>query len=527
MTTRPRLGRTGLAVALLLAAAPQPAARASLPEPVRILLVGDSVTQGSSGDWTWRYRLWQHLVADGVGVDLVGPSDDLYDNVTGQRGSHEYVDPAFDQDHAARWGMQFATQDVPVADLVAEYHPDVVVEGLGLNDLAWRHASVGQVLDEARQLVADARAADPGIDVVLGALSQTWVLGAPEYNAALTRLALELDTDDSRVVTAVPAEPLVEGVDTYDPAHPTASGEVKLAAGVADALAGLGIGSTYPRPLPVVPNGPRVPALLSAAPGDREAVLSWRSPPGATAEYVWVRDTTTGEPWIKLPIPLGGSGWTAGDLVNHDAYEFRLQAEKGSVAAEDVYSNVVTVTPAPPPPGPVSNVTATPTDHGLAVSWDPSSAATEYLVTWWRSDRPDDRTAATVTDCSVAIGPLEAGLPYAVQVQAVEDGTPGTPVSVLATPAGPVPTAPEDLTLRALAGRRVLVRWTPSADATSYQVQRRVDARWRAVGSTSSTRFVTPPIRATSRRTAFRVRAVHQFLLGGLSDVVRIRLGPS
>ena len=139
MTTRPRLGRTGLAVALLLAAAPQPAARASLPEPVRILLVGDSVTQGSSGDWTWRYRLWQHLVADGVGVDLVGPSDDLYDNVTGQRGSHEYVDPAFDQDHAARWGMQFATQDVPVADLVAEYHPDVVVEGLGLNDLAWRH----------------------------------------------------------------------------------------------------------------------------------------------------------------------------------------------------------------------------------------------------------------------------------------------------------------------------------------------------------------------------------------------------
>ena len=75
-----------------------------LDDPVRILIVGDSITQGSAGDWTWRYRLWQHLTEHGVSVDFVGPRDDLWDNVTSQFGSQAYVDPAFDQDHAARWG---------------------------------------------------------------------------------------------------------------------------------------------------------------------------------------------------------------------------------------------------------------------------------------------------------------------------------------------------------------------------------------------------------------------------------------
>jgi len=50
-----------------------------------------------------------------------------------------------------------------------------------------------------------------------------------------------------------------------------------------------------------------------------------------------------------LPFPLPGPTWTAGDLVNGHEYEFRLQSEKGSVAAEDLYSNVATVTPRPAP----------------------------------------------------------------------------------------------------------------------------------------------------------------------------------
>ncbi|GAB3783795.1 GDSL-type esterase/lipase family protein [Nocardioides ungokensis] len=348
MTWGRRAGLGFVSLALLGATLASSDPEAAKPA-VRILLVGDSVTQGSSGDWTWRYRLWQHLVSSGVRVDLVGPYEDLFDNVTSTQGSDAYLDPVFDRDHAARWGMAFGDESPPVGDLVRRYHPDVVVEMLGVNDLGWRHAPPAAVDELARRFVADARAGDPGVDVVLGEVAQTWVPGAPEYDASLPALAADLTTGASRVVAAAPAAPLVQGVDTYDAAHPTATGEVKLAAGVGDALSVLGIGPHSPWPLPVVPNGPRVPATLTASPGDGEVMLSWQSPPGATAEYVWIRDATTGEAWTRLPDPVTGTSWTSGGLTNGDSYEFRLQAEKGSVAAEDLYSDVVTATPTPAP----------------------------------------------------------------------------------------------------------------------------------------------------------------------------------
>jgi lysophospholipase L1-like esterase len=338
----------GAATALLLAL---PAAGCAGAEPdaadppVRILLVGDSVTQGSSGDWTWRYRLWQHLLDSGVVADLVGPDDDLLDSTTGERGSHEYADPAFDQDHAARWGMSFLDQDRPVGDLVDEYRPDVVVEMLGVNDFAWRRASATEVEEEARRFVLDAQAADPGVDVVLGELPQAWTPGVTEYDAALPAIASDLSTDTSHVVVAAAPEPFVQGVDTYDSAHPSATGEVAIAASVADALAGLGIGPPYPRPLPVVPNGPRQPATLAAVGAPGAATLTWQLPPGADAAWVWLRDATAGQGWTRLPDPVRGTTTTVPGLVPGHTYELRVQAAKGTAVAEDVYSDVVSVTP--------------------------------------------------------------------------------------------------------------------------------------------------------------------------------------
>jgi lysophospholipase L1-like esterase len=364
-----RRGRVGrlLALSLVVLAVGLPALVLRgdpVPTPTKVLLLGDSVTQGSSGDWTWRYRLWKHLSASGADVDLVGPRNDLLDPVTATFGSQEYVDPDFDRDHAARWGMRLADLQPSVGELVRRYRPDVVVELLGINDLVWARATPSEVEDEMSELVADARSADSGVDVVLGELPQVWFEGVSELNSRLADLAERLDTDSSRVVTGATGQGFVEGVDTYDAAHPSAAGEVKLAAAVADALAELGIGSPYPRPLPRVPNGPRQPALLRIQPGDGSASLSWRSPAGASAAYIWIRDRTNDEPWTRLPLPVTDQTWTAGGLVNGHHYEFRLQSAKGTAVAEDVFSNVVGVRPEPqvvppfpvplpaPPPGP-------------------------------------------------------------------------------------------------------------------------------------------------------------------------------
>jgi len=45
----------------------------SLPGTIRMMVVGDSISQGGEGDWTWRYRLWEWFKDQQVTVDFVGP----------------------------------------------------------------------------------------------------------------------------------------------------------------------------------------------------------------------------------------------------------------------------------------------------------------------------------------------------------------------------------------------------------------------------------------------------------------------
>jgi hypothetical protein len=43
------------------------------PGAISIMVVGDSLTQGFEGDYTWRYRLWEWFSSQRLAVDFVGP----------------------------------------------------------------------------------------------------------------------------------------------------------------------------------------------------------------------------------------------------------------------------------------------------------------------------------------------------------------------------------------------------------------------------------------------------------------------
>ena len=45
----------------------------SITNPLRVLVVGDSITHCNEGDYTWRYRIWQWFKNQDVSVDFVGP----------------------------------------------------------------------------------------------------------------------------------------------------------------------------------------------------------------------------------------------------------------------------------------------------------------------------------------------------------------------------------------------------------------------------------------------------------------------
>lgn len=210
--------------------------QAANPTPTRVLIVGDSVTQGADGDYTWRYFASQQL-ADRA-FDFVGPHTGTHAEAETWGGT--YADPGFDQDHAARWGMAmwelawWPNSTPPVGQLIADHAPDVVVVALGVNDLR-TGSTPAELRANTIEVVRQIRAADPTVDIVLGAVPQTWVAGADEHNAALPGLTDELTTSESLVTATVPAG--WTQADTTDNLHPNTSGQQKLATTFADALA--------------------------------------------------------------------------------------------------------------------------------------------------------------------------------------------------------------------------------------------------------------------------------------------------
>ena len=405
-----------------------PAAAEPAPEvaPVRVLLVGDSVTHGSSGDWTWRYRLWQHLSAtSSVPVDLVGPRDDLHDYRTDENGNHDYIDPGFDRDHAARWGMTLAFADAPIDDLVETYEPDVVVEMLGTNDLLFLTHSPERVDADLESFVAAARSADPDVDIVLSEVTQTWFPGAPELNDLLAASAYSLDDESSRVLLADTDADYTRSEDTFDGSHPNARGEVTVAAAVGDSLAELGVGEPAVRPLATPPLGPRIPVDLSGSLVDRVVGLTWTPSPGATTYRVSQRDRTTGEGWQVVADEVAGTTWSAPVPAGHRV-ELRVLPRKGwQLAQDDVSSAVFSADVPPHVPGRPARPTARVRPSGVVrVDWPDVPAATGYRVELRRLGRRW-RPAATPVRSTAVLRGLRPGARYDVRVTAVNAGGAG------------------------------------------------------------------------------------------------------
>lgn len=357
----------------------------------RIMVAGDSLVQGSSGDFTWRYRLWAHLTEDaGLDVDFVGPRRDLFNVSTGEYGDDRYAVPGFDTDHAGAWGSTAADVAERIGAEVVASQPHYLLLMVGTNDIV-RGATASEVLERVRDVVVTARVAKGDLHVVLGELPPMWgtagdgevntVIGS--YNAGLPELARQLTGADSPVVVARSAADYAPADDNWDTTHPNARGELKVAAAFADALAEhLGLGESYPRPLPEVPVGP-VTAPAPRAERVAEGVrVSWDAVPGATGYEVFQRRTAP-DPDALAPVPAVIEG--AGDqerstVLTHlfagAEYEFLVQPFKGSDGGQR--SAALRFELADDPPPAPSGVRV---EDGVLV-WEDVSEATHYAV--WR-----------------------------------------------------------------------------------------------------------------------------------------------
>ncbi|MFC8425895.1 SGNH/GDSL hydrolase family protein [Streptomyces sp. NPDC057236] len=221
---------------------------------LRFMPVGDSMTIGSAGEHTWRYRLWRHLCTayDGP-FTLVGPRETLHDPVTDAPTSRAYADPDFPRAHLAGWGEGWQHMTPLIGETVRSCRADVLLVSLGLIDLGF-YTNAEQTAENVRAFIAGARTANPRVRVAVMPVIRNIRVEADaafaeqvaHFNELLAKTVADLDEADSPLLLVPPPASYDFHTDTYDGTHPNESGEHRIAGAFAEAMwRGWGLGGPY------------------------------------------------------------------------------------------------------------------------------------------------------------------------------------------------------------------------------------------------------------------------------------------
>ncbi|MCX5376805.1 GDSL-type esterase/lipase family protein [Streptomyces sp. NBC_00091] len=232
---------------------------------MRFMFVGDSMTIGRAGDYTWRYRMWQHLSATlGGSFEIVGPRSALYDTGDDTATSQAYAAPDFPahaRRHLAGWGEGWQHMAPLIGPAAGAARADVLLVSLGLIDLGF-YTKADETAANVRRFVAAVREARPAVRMVFLPVipnvraeeDEPFASEVARFNELLAKAVADLTTDASPILLAARPEAYEIHHDTYDGTHPNASGEHRLAGEFAAVLhQAWGIGGPY-RPAPHTPS---------------------------------------------------------------------------------------------------------------------------------------------------------------------------------------------------------------------------------------------------------------------------------
>lgn len=538
------------------------------PNPIKIMIAGDSITNASAGDYTWPYWLWKDQDGRGANVDFVGRFQDTINANTREQGSRQYIDCDFDQDHEARPGVKLWTdpdnlpngkfgfgsaanyQNNPVypyypgatswiRGAVTAHTPDIIVLFAGGNDLARTSEEpelaglndqqiAAFVAGKLKGVIAQARLGNPDVDVVITTVPTTSATSrAGRYNALLPGVVSDLNTANARVVLAT-----LPGWSnhTWDGVHPDAVGEVAIAAAIDDKLHAINPALfARPNPLPTPKIGPRMTAVLDppALDGDNKVKLTWTLPFGSDRTVVYARNKSGNGPWVrKADLVLGSLRYyypsvgtqacgTVYTLPQTPCTTYTVSGLSGGTEYEFMLASAKGLALSPDlrsaavaatPTGPVGRIDAPAAVAGLHA----------VTVSWtnlggvpgydvqWRQGGTNVWKSTTSAGSSRVISSLVAGRAYAFRVKA--QGTATWSTEVVAKPRANALAVGKKPVLTKVSGKKIRATWAASAGALKYQVQRRVKGgAWKVVATTTARTLVSKKL-TKGKTYEFRIR---------------------
>ncbi|KAK3935262.1 receptor-type tyrosine-protein phosphatase F [Diplogelasinospora grovesii] len=483
---------------------------------LKVMVVGDSISHGREGDWTWRYRIWEWFRQEKISAAFVGPYKGTVppDPPSPPRPpplASEPAAPGFlrtdggyangvsedflaNSRHFAVGGRQAAQAKDLVAEQVATYEPDLLLVQLGFNDISWGGSRPEQLLASMKTLVDEARSARPDVKFAVANVPQrTYIPGFDDlptrtdaYNASLARAIPTWSTAGSPIALVHFRENYSCGGHTsdaaYDGLHPNALGEYQLAQAFSRTLVdafpehfGGRVELSIPAEIPARPTPTPDNVKAEAIPGG--IAVTWDSVYGAFGYDIRTRLA------IGFPIPwntssAGCNRYDTRWCLAGQKWEYQVRTSGGD-AVKSRWSGVVSAVAHPQTaPGP-RNVVTHATATGYAIRWDPpldeghDYEVDRYGVLTHDRDIPGAFPCAVgVRETEATIGGLIPGHHHNIAVETWTAAGGGVPAAARSVTVGAgTPPKPADVRAVAISGNdnAVELSWTGHASAAGYR----------------------------------------------------------
>src|SRR5690606_25369077 len=132
-------------------------------EALRIIALGDSITEGETTQASYRFWLQKKLVSAGYNVDFVGLRSGNHVRWVGTNDDPLY--PWFDQDHQSRWGAHLDELHDSMPQWAA-LNPHVALIHIGHNDIR-NDETPEQLIAHLGRFIDDLRGYLPNIKIAL------------------------------------------------------------------------------------------------------------------------------------------------------------------------------------------------------------------------------------------------------------------------------------------------------------------------------------------------------------------------